>query len=429
MDPLLLNLIAIAVLVLVNAAFAGTELAVVSLRRSQLVRLADEHDRRGRTLLALSEQPTEFLSTIQVGITLAGFLASATAAVSLAEPLEPSLSFLGRGASITALVLVTLALTFVTLVFGELVPKRIAMRRPERWALAAALPVAFVARVARPVIWLLARSTDVVARLLGSGDRDGGGPSGMLTEEEVLDVIASETDFTPQRRELLESVIELEQRSVRDLLVPRRDVFVLDSTLPVAEAARALAQTGHSRAPVAVGGELEAVIGVALLAQLVAHDDPLAPVSTCCGEPTIVPEGALVQDVLRLLQQERRQLALVADEHGTYVGIVTVEDLLEEIVGELYDELDRNLAPDDPRGYRRRPDGWFELPGTYPVHDLQDLGLVVSDDAAAATVAGLLLDAAGTMPAPGQMYRDGNVELVAVEVDGTVITKVRARGV
>jgi putative hemolysin len=136
-----------------------------------------------------------------------------------------------------------------------------------------------------------------------------------------------------------------------------------------------------------------------------------------------------VQDVLQLLQHDRRQLALVAHEHGTYVGIVTVEDLLEEIVGELYDELDRNLAPDDPRGYRRRADGWFELPGTYPVHDLRDLGLRVPEDAAASTVAGLLLDAAGTMPTPGTSFRVGDVRLVAIDVDGTMITKVRARGV
>ncbi len=429
MDPLLVDLLVIAVLVCVNGAFAGTELAVVSLRRSQLVRLSEEHGRRGRTLLALSEQPTSFLSTIQVGITLAGFLASATAAVSLAEPIEPALAFLGGAARASAIVLVTAILTFVTLVFGELVPKRVAMRRPEPWALAAAIPVAFIARTARPIIWLLSRSTELVARLVGAGGRDDASSTRLLTDEEVLDVIATESDIAPIRRALVEGVFELRDRTVREVLVPRRDVFVLDASLSVAEAVLALGRAGHSRAPVAAAGELQDTTAVAVLGLLVVHPDQDGTVGDACeGEPTIVPDGALVQDVLELLQQTRRQLAIVADEHGTLVGIVTLEDLLEEIVGEVYDELDRDLAPDDPRGYRRLEGGWFELPGTYPVHDLPDLGLVVPEDATASTVGGLLLDAAGTIPVPGQQVRCGDLLLMATVVDGTVVERVHARG-
>ena len=429
MDPLLVDLLVIAVLVCINGAFAGTELAVVSLRRSQLVRLADEHGRRGTTLLALSEQPTNFLSTIQVGITLAGFLASATAAVSLAEPIEPALSFLGGAARIVSIIVVTALLTFVTLVFGELVPKRVAMRRPEKWALRAAIPVAFVASAARPVVWLLSRSTELVARLVGAGGGDEAAGR-LLTDEEVLDVIATESDIAPSRRALVEGVIELRERTVREVLVPRRDVVVLDAAMSVADATRELARAGHSRAPVAPGGELQDVVGVAVLGILVARDDTATSVGDACdGEPTIVPDGALVHDVLQLLQRTRRQLAIVADEHGTMVGIVTLEDLLEEIVGEVYDELDRDLAPDDPRGFRRLDDGWFELPGTYPVHDLPDLGLQPPEDATAATVAGLLLDAAGSVPAPGREVACGQLRLLATVVDGTVIETVRARGV
>jgi putative hemolysin len=419
------DLLIIAVLVCINAAFAGTELAVVSLRRSQLLRLAEEHGRRGRILLELSEQPTRFLSTIQVGITLAGFLASATAAVALAEPLEPLLEpLLGNAAAGTALILVTLALTFVTLVFGELVPKRVAMRRPERWALFAAPPVAFIARIARPLVWLLARSTDVVARLVGGGPAT---DSGLMSDREVLDVIASEADITPARRAFVEGALELQQRSVREVLVPRRDVDVLDSGLTVGEAAKALATTGHSRAPVGDEGQLETVHGVVLLASLVVHHRQDDPVVTACLDPVVVPEEAHVQDVLMLLQRSRRQMALVADEHGSYVGIVTVEDLLEEIVGELYDELDRDLDPDDPRGYERASDGSFELPGTFPVHDLEDLGMPVPEDTGAATVAGLLLDALERLPVDGEQAAVGELLVTAVKVEGTVIELVRIR--
>ena len=423
MEPLVVDLLIIVVLVIINAAFAGTELAVVSLRRSQLVRLAETHGRRGRLLLALSEEPTRFLSTIQVGITLAGFLASATAAVSLAEPLEPSLSFLGDAAGVSALILVTLALTFVTLVFGELVPKRVAMRRPERWALVAAPPVALVARVARPLVWLLAHTTDVIARLVGGDPRPAS--EDLLTEEQVLDVIATETDFGSERRALVEGVLELQKRVVREVLVPWRDVFVIDDQHTAASAALAIASNGHSRAPVTPVDDPEQVLGVATLGKLVTCSDPEQPVLELVDESVIVPENARVQDVLQLLQRSRRQLALVADEHGSYVGIVTVEDLLEEIVGELYDELDRDLDPADPRGYTQLPDGSFELPGSYPVHDLEDLGLPVPEDSSAATVAGLLLDALGEFPAAGQHVRSGDLDLEAVRVVGTVIECVK----
>lgn len=428
MDPIVVDLLVILVLVLVNAAFAGTELAVVSLRRSQLVRMGEERGRRGRILLRLSEEPTRFLSTIQVGITLAGFLASATAAVSLAEPVEPLFAFLGDGAGAAALVLVTLALTFVTLVFGELVPKRVAMRRPEQWALVAAPPVAFVARIARPLVWLLARSTDVVARLVGGG-LPPGGEDALLTEEEVLDVLATETGITLERRELVEGVLELEKRTVREVLVPWRDVLCLPDSHTVMSGARILAEHGHSRAPVILEGDHDQVLGIATLGQLVALDDPAAPLADHVAEPVIVPENARVQRVLALLQSERRQLALVADEHGHYVGIVTVEDLLEEIVGELYDELDRDLDPADPRGYERREDGSYELPGTFPVHDLEDLGLPVPPDTTAATVAGLLLDALEAVPVTGERTTVAELEITALAVGGAVIERVLVRRV
>lgn len=420
-----LDLLIILVLVVINAAFAGTELAVVSLRRSQLLRLAEDKGRRGRVLLQLSEEPTRFLSTIQVGITLAGFLASATAAVSLAAPLEPALAFMGKWAGATALVLVTLVLTFFTLVFGELVPKRVAMRRPEQWALVAAPPVAFIARIASPLVWLLARSTDVTARMVGGGGSQPG--SELMSDEQVLDVLASETSISPARRALVESVLELAERDVRDVLVPRRDVFTINDDATVAEAAQLLAGQGRSRAPLVTNSDLDEVVGILVLGTLVGCADQSALASTCATDPIVVPEGAHVQDVLGLMQRERRQLALVADEHGSTVGIVTMEDLLEEIVGELYDELDRDLSPTDPRGYQSNADGSFDLPGSFPVHDLPDLGLPEYGDSDAATVAGLLLDALERMPDVGDAATVGTIRITALAVTPTLVERVRVQ--
>jgi putative hemolysin len=424
MDHVALNLAVIGVLIIVNAAFSGTELAVVSLRPAQLRRLAEEHPTSGGLLLQLSSDTTRFLSTIQVGITLAGFLASAFAAVSLAEPLAPTLDWAGDAAAGLALVLVTLGLTFVTLVFGELVPKRVAMRNAERWALAAARPVSMVASGAAPIIWLLARSTDLVARLFGR-ERVG---EQRLTDDEVLDMIETESDIDAARRGLVEAVLDLEERTLREVLVPRRDVLSLDASLRPAAAARILADAGRSRAPVAIDDDLDHVCGTIGLTRLVEHWDSDEPIETLVHEATVFPSEARVQEALSRLQRERRQLALVVDEHGRTLGIVTVEDLLEEIVGELYDEYDRDLDPSDPRGYHVRPDGSFELPGTFPVHDLEDLGLPQHDpESDAATIGGLLFDALGHMPAQDEVARSGELVLHAAKVTGNVIERVVVR--
>jgi len=222
-------------------------------------------------------------------------------------------------------------------------------------------------------------------------------------------------------------VLELEQRTVREVLVPRRDVFVIAAGTTVGDAARQMASAGRSRVPICPGTEFDGVLGIAMLGTLVAADDQAAPVETLVQEPIVVPEGARVQDVIALLQRQRRQLALVADEYGSFEGIVTMEDLLEEIVGELYDELDRNLEPTDPRGATRLPDGSFELPGTFPVHDLVELGLPDAEPGDAATVAGLLLEALGELPRPGQSTRSGGVEIEALAVTRTTIERVRVR--
>lgn len=167
MDGALPQLLLVALLIALNAAFAGTELALVSLRESQLKRLEAEGGARGALVARLARDPNQFLATIQVGITLAGFLASATAAVSLAEPLEEPLSFLGGAARPVSVIVVTLILAYLTLVLGELAPKRLAMQNGERWGLRAARPLALMARLTRPVIWVLSRSTDLVVRLVG----------------------------------------------------------------------------------------------------------------------------------------------------------------------------------------------------------------------------------------------------------------------
>src|SRR5215207_9342588 len=341
----------VLVLVVVNAAFAGSEVALISLREGQLRRLEQEGG-RGRLVAELARDPNQFLSTIQIGITLAGFLASAAAAVALAEPLVPLLGFLGRAAEPVAVLLVSVVLTSLTLVIGELAPKRIALQRPEPWVKRAVRPLTLVTTLTRPAVWLLSRSTDLLVRLAGG---DPNIQRETVTEEEVRDMIATQASFSPQHRTILVGALAITDRVLRDVLVPRRQVVALAANTPVQDAMRTLVSTTHGRAPV-YRGDLDEIIGVAHLVDLV---DSRGRVADHVRPALALPESMRVLDALRRMQTERQTLAIVINEYGGTEGIVTVEDLLEELVGEIYDEFDR-----DSHGIQREADGSVLLPWT-----------------------------------------------------------------
>jgi putative hemolysin len=409
------QLVLVGVLVLLNAAFAGTEMALVSLREGQLQRL-EQRSATGALVARLARDPNNFLATIQIGITLAGFLASAAAAVSLAEPLEDPLDFLGGAARPVSIVVVTLALAYVTLVFGELAPKRVAMQRAERWALLAARPLRFMSTITRPVVWLLSRSTDLAVRLMG-GDPDVRREE--VTEAELREMVGTQKTFTTKQRLIIEGAFEISERTLDEVLRPRPDVLVLDSDWSAERALRELARSGHSRAPVVHDGNLDDVVGMVHLRDLL--DQGERPVAELVGELVAFPETAKVLDVLHEMQTRRLQLVLVVDEHGAAAGIVTVEDLLEELVGEIYDESDRDVV-----GVRREPDGSLVMPGRFPVHDLVDVGVEQVPEGPYATVAGLVLDRLGRVPqAPGDVVTVAGRAIEVLAVDGRAITEVR----
>ena len=405
----------VGVLVLLNAAFAGTEMALVTLREGQLEQL-ERRSATGALVARLARDPNRFLATIQIGITLAGFLASAAAAVSLAGPLEEPFGFLGRAAQPVSVVVVTLILAYVTLVFGELAPKRVGMQRAERWALVTARPLHLLSSVTRPVVWLLSRSTDVAVRLMG------GDPSQQreaVTEAELREMVGRQTTFTPKQRLIIDGAFEISERTLDEVLRPRPDVFVLDAAWPADRALHELAESGHSRAPVAHDRNLDDVVGMVHLRDLL--DQGEHPVADLAGDLEAFPETAGVLDVLHEMQTGRIQLVLVVDEHGAAAGIVTVEDLLEELVGEIYDESDRDVV-----GVRREPDGSLVMPGRFPVHDLVDVGVDDMPEGPYATVAGLVLDLLGRVPeAPGDMVMVAGRTIEVLAVDGRAITEVR----
>jgi putative hemolysin len=420
MDGIGGQVVLVLVLVLLNAAFSGSEMALVSLRESQVQRL-ERQSRRGRVLARLARDPNRFLATIQIGITLAGFLASAAAAVSLSRPLVEPLSFLGAAAEPTAIVLVTIALTFVTLVIGELAPKRIAMQRTEGWALLVARPLDVLSVVSRPAVWLLGVATDLVVRLAG------GDPKAQREEvstEEIRDMVAAQQDFSAEQRTIISGAFEIADRILREILVPRRDVLSLPVGTAAPDALRVLMDSGHSRAPVVGPAGLDDVYGVVHLRDLV---DGKGPVEELARPGLFLPETLRVSDALRQLRLERQQLALVVDERGAIDGIITMEDLVEEIVGEIYDETDR-----DVQAVVREPEGALLMPGSFPIHDLPDIGYSdsVPDDGDYTTVAGMVLAALGHIPTePGEVVTLPDFTAEVVEVTGRAITRVRLRPV
>ena len=418
MDGYTGQLLLVLVLVLVNALFSGSEMALVSLRDAQLQRL-ERNSRSGRTLARLARDPNRFLATIQIGITLAGFLASAAAALSRAQPLVGPFGFLGGAARPAAIFVVTIVLTFVTLVLGELAPKRIAMQRAEGWALTVARPLHVLSAISRPAVWLLGKSSDLIVRLVG------GDPHAQREEvstEEIRDMVAAQQEFSAQQRTIISGAFEIADRILREILVPRRDVFTLPKDTQAREALTLLMATGHSRAPVVGPAGLDDVYGIVHLRDLV---DATGSVTELARPGLFLPETLRVSDALRQLRQERHQLALIVDERGAIDGIVTMEDLVEEIVGEIYDETDR-----DVESVVHEADGALLLPGGFPIHDLPDIGFDVNghEDGDYTTIAGMVLAGLGHIPTePGEVVELPLFAAEVVEVTGRAITAVRLR--
>ena len=401
----------VVVLILVNALLSGSEMALVTLRESQVNRLAETHE-RGKRLALLVGDPNRFLSTIQVGITLAGFLASAVAAVSLSEPLVKPLGALGNAAEPVSVLIVTLILSYLTLVLGELAPKRIAMQKAPAWSLHAARPIDLVASLFRPLVWLLARSTEGVVRLCGLDPHAG---REEVSEEEIKDLLASQGSMPEQQRSIIEGALELDERRLWQVLVPRSEVVFVEAGQDVSAARDRLIDAGLSRAPVTGDGE-DDVVGFVHLRQLVAGSGTVA---AHVRPALVLPDSVGVLQALGRMQQGRRQMALVVDEFGSIAGIVTLEDLLEEIVGEIYDEFDRDTAD-----VVRHPGGELELAGSFPAHDLTDLGVDL-EPGRHATVAGIMLEELGEIPPVGAEIDAGNWRMTALEVTPRAILRLK----
>jgi putative hemolysin len=422
----LLPLLLVFVLILLEALFVAAEIALVSLREGQVSAMA-ERDRRGRLVKKLTSNPNRWLSAVQIGVTLCALLASAYGAETYVHPLRTSLEDAGVAsawASVLAFLIVTLALTFVTLVIGELVPKRLALQRAEGTARLLAPTLDRMATITRPVIWVLSKCTDALVRLLG------GDPSvqrEQISDDELRGLVAAHEGLSKEERTLVDDIFEAAQRTVVEVMVPRTEVEFLDATMTVTAALKAATTLPHSRYPVC-GESSDDVIGFVHVRDLVANSRKGVRVGDIAREIKRLPASKLVLGALSEMRREGAHLALVVDEYGGTAGIVTLEDLIEELIGDIRDEYDQGERANDARLLRG---GDVEVDGLLHLDDFAESTGACLPDGPYETAAGFLLHRLGRMPRVGDSVEvavnGDTVRLTVTKLEGRRISRIRVK--
>jgi len=345
MGELWWNIALVVVFVLIGGVFAATEMALVTLRESQLNAIA-ARGRRGAKVAALARNPNTFLSAVQIGVTVAGFASAAYGAASIAPSVTPLLTGLGLAepvAATMATIGLTLVIAYLSLVLGELVPKRLAIQRNAQFAYAVAPVLDGFAVLMRPVIWLLSVSTNALVRLLGG---DPNKTADELSDEEIRDIVTSHQGLPEDERRILDDVLSLRGRQVSEVMRPRPEVIALDDGTTVSDAVERVRDLPYSRYPVA-DTSIDDIVGFVHVRDLfdVAADEPSKPLAGVVRDIPYVPATARVLPTLTSLRARGHHIAVVVDEYGGTDGIVTLEDLVEEVVGEIFDEYDTAETP------------------------------------------------------------------------------------
>ena len=422
-----MEILLLTALIVLNGVFAMSEIALVTARRARLARLADEGDASAAVAIKLHDDPTRFLSTVQVGITSIGILNGIIGEAVLAGPLALWLQSHGMDAEISHLAstaLVVVVITYVSIVIGELVPKRIGQFNPEGIALRVARPMNWLAILARPFVRLLSVSTDALLRLLGKQANTQEG----VIEEEIHALLeeGSETGaIEQQEREMVRNVFRLDERHIHSLMVPRADIVYLDTTLPLEDNLLRVAESEHSRFPVCKGG-LDDVLGIVSAKQLLSQSlkGGTADLAAQLTPAVYVPESLTGMDLLEQFRASETHLALVIDEYGEINGLVTLQDVLEAVTGEF-----KPRSPAEAWAVQREDGSWL-LDGLIPIPELKDrldLKSVPEEDRGRFhTLSGLVMWLSGRLPQTGDVLEWENWRLEVVDLDGKRIDKILA---
>jgi putative hemolysin len=428
MSPAILELGIIVILVLLNGIFSATEIALVTIRRSRLQQLADEGNRAARRVIHLKADPGRFLAVIQIGINFLGFLASAFAAVSLVDGMRDWLSGFGEPfagvAGAVALIVVTGLLTIFTIIFGELVPKQIGLAHAERVAMTTSRLIDVLGKLLGPLVAFLTWTTRRISRLFGA---DVAAEERISSEELrlIIEQGGEQGILEAEEEQMIHAVIELGDQRIHEVMVPRIAMVTLPATATLDEAIDMVIEEGHSRIPV-YEETIDEIVGILyakdLLPFLKGSAGERPSVRSILRTPVFVPESMSVDDLLHELQRRKVHLAIVLDEYGGTAGLVTIEDLLEEIVGEIQDEYDEEeplivkLSDDEAR-----------IDGRAAVDDLEELfdtSLGLEDEDEYDTVGGLIYHRIGGVPKPGDRINVDGLVLTVETTDGRRVGKV-----
>ncbi len=403
-SSILSSLILLLILIFVNSFFAMSEIAVIALNDARLRHQAEEGDKNAKRLLRLTGTPSRFLSTIQIGVTLSGMFASAVAADTFVDYIVQRFAG-GAIAPATlrsiALVVITLLLSYFTLVFGELVPKRIAMKYSEQIAYGVSGILSLIAALTRPLVALLSVSTDLVARLFGVSPED---DEDQVTEEEIrmmVDVGEENGSIEETEREMINNIFEFDDRMVVEVMTHRTDMFAVANDTALDELLTVAIQSGHSRIPV-FGESVDDIVGILyvkdLLPLLQMQDRSGFDIKAVMRKPLFVPESTRCDDLFAQFTAKKMHMAVVADEYGGTAGIVTMEDLVESILGSIQDEYDHEEEESE-----QLSEDLFVLDGSMTIDDTEHLlDIELTDDTDYETIGGLLVEKLDRIPAPGQ---------------------------
>lgn len=424
-NSILFQLLFLAFLTLVNAFFAGAEMAVVSVNKNRIKVLADEGSKRAALLQTLFEDSTKFLSTIQVAITLAGFFSSASAATGISQVLGGWIAQFGIPYSNTiAVVVVTIILSYFTLVFGELVPKRIALQKAEAFSLFVVQPIYIISKILSPFIKLLSLSTNGFLHLIGMKTEN---LEEAVSEEEIKKMLETGSEngvFNEIEKEMINSIFSFDDKTAKDVMVPRREVFAIDIEEPLEKILDEILETRHSRIPV-YEEQIDNIIGIIQVKDVMIEARKKSfeevDIRALLKEAFFVPDGKSTDELFREMQKTKNRMAVLIDEYGGVSGILTVEDLVEEVMGEITDEHEEEVVELQKIGEKE-----YLLDGSILIEELNEKLNLKLETENYDTLSGYLIEELGYIPKDsGQCELDADgVHFKILEVKEKRIRKV-----
>ena len=419
----------ILILILLNAFFAACEIAFISLNDAKVEKLSKEGNKKAKKIKEMLTNPSKFLATIQIGITFAGFLSSAFAAESFATKLAPILNSWIPQVSISvwnsiSIIIITILLSYFTLIFGELVPKRIAMKNYEKIAFASIGIIKAISIITSPFVKILTFSTDIISKIFGISEND----EEVVTEEEIrmmVDMGEEKGSIDEEEKDMINNVFEFNDRVVSEIMTPRTKIFAVEKNLTIAETIDALTEANnrYSRIPV-YNGNIDNIEGIVYSKDiLLSMKNKNTKIKNLIKEAYFIPETKLINEVFDELRKSRKQIAIAIDEYGGTSGIVTIEDILEEIVGEIYDEYDEKEEK-----IKIIDENTFLCSGNISIHDIEDILEVKIEEGDYDTLSGYIVNKMEKVPTKsdvGKVIECENVVYKIEQVKDKLINKVK----